>query len=136
MKSTIISIFVGAAIIGGTLLLVGGSGNSDIDKTGVNNNVPVNNVSVVDGKQIIEIRAKGGYQPRISNAKSGLLTVLRFNTNGTYDCSAAVRIPSLNISKMLPASGATDIDIGIAKAGTLQVMCGMGMYRFEVNFES
>lgn len=99
-------------------------------------NVPANNVSVVDGKQIIEIRAKGGYQPRQSVAKAGLPTVLRFDTTGTFDCSSSVRIPSLGISKLLPQSGATDIDLGLAQAGTLQGMCGMGMYRFEIDFQS
>lgn len=96
----------------------------------------VNNVSIVDGKQIIEIDAKGGYQPRRSIAKAGISTIIRFNTKGTFDCSSAVRIPSLNISKSLPQSGATDIDIGSSQLGTLLGSCGMGMYPFEVVFES
>ncbi len=95
-----------------------------------------NNVSMVDGKQIVEIRAKGGYQPRVSTAKAGLPTILRFNTAGTFDCSAAVRIPSLDISKILPQSGATDINLGNPKFGTLSGSCGMGMYPFEIKFES
>ncbi len=99
-------------------------------------NIPANNVTVVDGKQIIEIQAKGGYQPRISVAKSGLPTVIRFNTNGTFDCSASVRIPSMNISKVLPQSGSTDIDIGTPQVATLKGTCGMGMYPFEVDFQS
>ncbi len=95
-----------------------------------------NNVTVVDGKQIIEISAKGGYQPRKSIAKAGVPTIIRFNTKGTFDCSSSVRIPSLNISKSLPQSGATDIYIGEGKLGTLQGSCGMGMYPFEVEFQS
>jgi len=102
--------------------------NSDIELENVNN------VSVVDGKQIVEIRAKGGYQPRKSTAKAGIPTILRFNTSGTFDCSSSVRIPDMNISKMLPQSGTTDIDIGSQKVATLQGSCGMGMYPFEVEF--
>lgn len=95
-----------------------------------------NNVSIVDGKQIIEISAKGGYQPRKSIAKAGIPTIIRFDTKGTFDCSSAVRIPSMNISKNLPQTGTTDIDIGTQKVATLQGTCGMGMYPFEVEFES
>ena len=95
-----------------------------------------NNVSVIDGKQIVEINAKGGYQPRKSIAKAGIPTIIRFNTKGTFDCSSSVRIPSLNLSKALPQSGSTDIDIGTGQLGTLQGSCGMGMYPFEVEFQS
>ena len=98
--------------------------------------VPANNVSMVDGKQVIDIQVKGGYQPRISVAKAGLPTVLRFNTNGTFDCSSSVRIPSLGISKSLPQVGTTDIDVGSPQASTIQGMCSMGMYRFDIEFRS
>lgn len=129
MKAIIISIIVAAAIIGGAFMLTG-SGNN----TGQTANA--NNVSIVDGKQIIEISAKGGYQPRKSIAKAGIPTIIRFNTKGTFDCSSSVRIPSLNISKSLPQSGVTDVDIGSSQIGTLNGSCGMGMYPFEVEFQS
>lgn len=95
-----------------------------------------NNVSMVDGKQIIEITAKGGYQPRISVAKANLPTVLRFKTQGTFDCSSSVRISSMGITKILPQTGTTDVDLGSAQAGTLEGTCGMGMYPFAVKFQS
>lgn len=95
-----------------------------------------NNVSIVDGTQIIEISAKGGYQPRKSIAKAGIPTIIRFDTKGTFDCSSSVRIPSMNISKSLPQTGSTDIDIGTQQVATLQGTCGMGMYPFEVEFQS
>ena len=129
MKIITISIIVAVVFIGGVFLLNRGNAST-------NNFTPVNNVSIVDGKQIIEIRAKGGYQPRKSVAKIGIPTILRFDTAGTFDCSSSVRISSLNISKNLPQSGSTDIDIGIGKLGTLQGTCGMGMYPFEVEFQS
>ena len=129
MKATIISITFAALLIGGALVLANNneSASSDINP---------NNVSIVDGKQIIEIRARGGYQPRKSIAKEGIPTIIRFNTNGTFDCSAVVRIPGLNISKNLPQSGSTDIDIGSPKVGNIQGTCGMGMYPFEIDFQS
>ena len=91
-----------------------------------------NNVSMVDGKQIIEIRAKGGYLPRVTTAKAGMPTTLRVNTSGTFDCSSAIRIPSLKVSKNLPANGVTDIDLGTLSAGAISGNCSMGMYPFEI----
>lgn len=129
MKATIISIIAAVVLIGGAFALTRGGPSQD-------NAIPANNVSIVDGKQIIEIRAKGGYQPRKSIAKAGVPTVLRFNTTGTFDCSSSVRIPSLNVTKVLPQSGSTDIDIGTGQLGTLQGSCGMGMYPFEVQFKN
>ncbi len=95
---------------------------------------PVENVTTVSGKQIIEIHAKGGYQPRKSSARAGIPTVLRFVTDGTFDCSSTVRIPSMNISQTLPQSGATDIALNSPAAGALRGTCGMGMYQFSIDF--
>lgn len=130
MKSTALSIIVAALLIGGAIVFMRGGTSNEAAHT------PQNNVTVVDGKQIVEISAKGGYQPRVSVAKAGLPTILRFDTKGTFDCSSSVRIPSMDISKNLPQTGTTDIEVGIAQAGTLQGTCGMGMYPFEVTFES
>ncbi len=136
-KNTIIAIIIAIGLIGLGLYIKNNrnqTSNDTINKvsTEVTN---VNNVSVVDGKQIIEINAKGGYTPRKSFAKSGIPTILRFNTKGTFDCSSSVRIPSMNISKILPQSGVTDIDLGTQKTGTLNGSCGMGMYPFEIEFQ-
>ncbi len=131
MKAIIISVMVGAALIIGVLVLT--SGNND--RTGTGPIANADNVSMVDGKQIILISAKGGYQPRKSIARAGVPTILRFSTNGTFDCSSFIRIPSMNISKSLPQTGSTDIDLGSPQGSILQGMCGMGMYRFEVDFQ-
>jgi plastocyanin domain-containing protein len=95
----------------------------------------INNVNIIDGKQIIEINVKGGYSPQKSFAQAGIPTLLLFNTNGTFDCSASVRIPSMNISKLLPQTGKTEIDIGTPIAETFKGSCGMGMYPFEIEFK-
>ncbi len=95
----------------------------------------VNNVNIIEGKQIIEIKAKGGFLPRKSIAKAGVPTILRLNTNGTFDCSSSVRIPSMKIFKYLPQTGTTDIDLGILNATVLHGTCGMGMYPFEIDFQ-
>lgn len=129
MKPTVISILVAVVLIGGAFALT--SKKSDTGKV-----ADANNVTIVDGKQIVEISAKGGYHPRKSIAKAGMPTIIRFDTNGTFDCSSSVRIPSMNISKSLPQTGTTDIDVGSQEVATLQGTCGMGMYPFEVEFKS
>lgn len=122
--------------IGFSVLLVGGAFVLNQKTNNVDEIVHVDNVSIIDGLQIIEISARGGYFPRKTQAKAGIPTVIRFNTQGTFDCSSSVRIPSMNISKILPQTGLTDIDIGSGEIGTLKGSCGMGMYPFEIEFQS
>jgi len=129
MKTFIISVsIIAVGLIVGEIFL--SARNNSVAPQGIN----ANNVTVVDGKQIVDIYVKGGYQPKISTAKAGIPTILRFKTQGTFDCSSSIRIPSLNISKALPQTGETDIDIGTQTATTLQGTCGMGMYQFQINF--
>ncbi len=131
MKGTVISIGIAGALIIGSIFIVGQRGQSR------GSDVSANNVSVINGAQIVEIMARGGYYPGISQAKAGVPTVLRMKTNGSYDCSSAVSIPSLGVFKNLPASGSTDIEIPAQSAGTRFLgTCAMGMYRFEVDFSS
>ncbi|OHA01392.1 MAG: hypothetical protein A3C11_02645 [Candidatus Sungbacteria bacterium RIFCSPHIGHO2_02_FULL_49_12] len=127
MKSTFISIGVVVILIGGAVLF--SRGGTDAGAT------PQNNISIVDGKQIIEIDAKGGYLPRNSVAKANIPTVIKVRTNGTFDCSAALVIPSIGYRKNLPSSGETLIELPSQKEGsTLQGLCAMGMYNFSVKF--
>ena len=129
MKSTVILIIAAIVLIGGTFILTKENSRPQSDTL-----INANNVTIVDGKQIITINAKGGYQPSRSIAKAGVPTIIRFDTNGTFDCSSSVRIPSMNISRMLPQTGSTDIDVGTQQVATLQGTCGMGMYPFEIEF--
>ena len=128
MRSIFLSLVAASVLILSIIFFASGKTN--------NQNVPVNNVTIQNGVQIVEITAKGGYTPRKSSAKAGLQTILRVDTNGTFDCSSSIRIPSKNISKLLPSSGVTDLDLGITNAGILAGTCGMGMYPFEIDFQS
>lgn len=95
----------------------------------------IKNVEIKEGIQYIIINAKGGYFPKVSNAKADIPTKIIIKTNNTYDCSLAFVIPSLKYQKMLPNKGITEIDIGVNKIGeSIQGLCSMGMYSFIVNF--
>ncbi len=129
MNSTIISIVVAVLIVFGAILFSQRGSTSGVVVT-----TSADNTSIVDGKQIVTVLAKGGYFPQKSVAKSGIPTVVRFTTNESYDCSSSIRIPSLDISRSLPQTGTTDIEIGTPASGIVNGTCGMGMYSFEINF--
>ncbi len=129
MKFIIIATLIAAAIIGGTILLIQKSPTSSAQ-------APSDALSVVDGKQIIPITAKGGYTPRATTARADIPTIIRVVTRGTFDCSSALTIPSIGYRKNLPASGVTDIEIPPQKVGTtLRGLCSMGMYTFSIDFQ-
>ncbi len=134
MKEIIVSISIAILLVLLAIIFSGSSFSNGVNIDNATKDNNANNVSIVDGKQIIQINARGGYQPRKSTAKANMPTVIRFNTLNTFDCSSSVRIPGMNIFKMLPQNGSTDIDIGIQKSGKLNGSCGMGMYQFEIQF--
>lgn len=126
---TIIAFAISAVLIGWAFWFVSG-------KTGADSNDGAITATVIDGKQIIDISAKGGYSPRVVIAKAGVPTVLRVTTNGTFDCSASVVIPKLSYQKFLPPSETEEIPIAAEQAtGTLQGLCSMGMYNFQIKFQ-
>ena len=93
------------------------------------------NVYFADGKQIVEIDAKGGYWPRTTTAKADTPTIIKLKTKGTFDCSSAVTIPILNYRTILSPSGETLVDVPPQKKGTeLAGSCSMGMYSFSIQF--
>ncbi|OGH12524.1 MAG: hypothetical protein A2857_07030 [Candidatus Levybacteria bacterium RIFCSPHIGHO2_01_FULL_36_15] len=130
------TIFVGlfllfsvAAII--FMLLKIQSNSNDIKNTN-----PDENVTIQNGTQIINISARGGYFPRVSNAKANMPTTLRLTTQNTFDCSSFIVIPSAGIRRRLAPNGTTDIKIPPQKSGSeLFGTCAMGMYSFDVKFE-
>ena len=130
-KAIIISIIISSFLVAGAFWFV-----SDKSGDGVNAGGDTSTVSLVDGKQIIDITAKGGFSPRFISAKSGIPTVLRVKTDGTFDCSASLVIPKLSYQKFLPSSGTEEIAIAPEQAqGTMRGLCGMGMYNFHIKFQ-
>lgn len=128
MKFNLIAIFAAIFIILGAIIYSGSEKNQVEFDSG-------DSVLIVDGRQIIEIDAKGGYWPKEIDAKSEIPTILRFNTSNTFDCSSALVIPSINYSKNLPPNGSTEVDLEPQKSGTkLRGLCSMGMYGFIINF--
>lgn len=133
MKPIVGGIIAGLSFLVLMILMFGGFDFSDSSLSAMSAG---NNVSVVSGKQIVEITAKGGYSPRNTVAKADIPTVLRMKTSGTFDCSGALVIPAISFQENLPLSGSTDINLPSQSAGkTIQGFCAMGMYNFKVEFE-
>ena len=127
MKSIIASVVIAGLLIVMAVAFVGNQKNGS--------ELPATSTVGTDGKQVIEITARGGYSPRTVSAKADVPVVLRMITKGSLDCSSALVIPSIGYRKNLPLSGTTDIEIAGQPAGsTLRGLCAMGMYSFEVNF--
>ena len=120
------------AVVG---LIIKSDNDEDANSKGEASGAP-QNVSVEGGKQVVTIAVHEGYSPGTTLAKAGIPTVIRFVTSSTFDCSAAIRIPSLNLFQTLPPSGSFDANIGSPLAGTLVGTCGMGMYQFRVQFQN
>lgn len=76
---------------------------------------------------VVEVQNRG-YSPGSVKARAGIPTKLVLKTNGTRGCTRAFVIPDLNIQKVLPATGETEISLGTLRKGTLEFTCSMGMY--------
>lgn len=134
MKNISTYILIGAILLIGFIVF----NNKNSDQKVYTYDVPEStNIKTEGDKQIVEIKAKGGYAPAMTTAKAGVPTIIRIQTNGTFDCSTALRIPDLKYSKNLPATGTTDIEVPAQEAGTtLSALCSMGMYHFKIQFNS
>lgn len=103
-------------------------------KNAITPEVAQRNVYVEDGVQVVEVFVRGGYSPELSVASSGVPTILRMKTEGSFDCSTSIVIPEINERRTLPFTGVTDIDLGTRGEGVLSGACSMDMYRFSVEF--
>src|SRR3989338_8232616 len=125
-KNTFFIVLLSAALVGGSLWLGSFIAGGSDDASGQEIS---NAVSVLNGRQIIDITAKGGYNPRNIQARANLPTVLRVSTNNTFDCSASLVIPKLGYQNFLQSTGVEEIVLNSDQAqGTLQGLCSMGMY--------
>lgn len=130
-KQLFISLVLCALIIGGAIWFTSARPSANVSPDTNTLTIPI-----TDGKQIIDITAKGGYSPRQVNAKAGVPTILRVTTNGTFDCSASLVIPKLSYQKFLQPSGTEEITLPAEQVqGTLQGLCAMGMYNFKIVFQ-
>ncbi len=124
MKPIVISLVITAAIIGGAVMLV-----TD------NRVASTANVTQENEMQVVAINVRGDYQPRLTEAKAGVPTVLRMATQGVLSCALALSVPAAGFEQNLPSTGTMDIPLPPQKVGSsIKGICSMGMYNFEVKF--
>jgi plastocyanin domain-containing protein len=130
--STFMYILTGVFLFVALILVISSkAGNSGANNSG--NNAAA--VHMEDGKQVIEITAKGGFKPSNITAKSGTPTIIRMKTSSTFDCSSYIVISAIGVRESLPASGSRDYQVPAQASGsTINGSCGMGMYSFKINF--
>lgn len=94
----------------------------------------VKSASVEQGFQEATITVlSSGYKSDITTLKLGIPVRLKLVTNNVLSCSRSFTIPSLNISKILPATGEETIEFTPNKLGRLAYSCSMGMYTGSFN---
>lgn len=131
-KLTIAALIIVGVLIFGVFVFQGGVNGGKINT--VASDVEV--ATVEDGVQYIDITAKGGYSPRVIQAKAGVPTKIRVTTKNTFDCSSALVIPDLQFQTYLKPTDTVEIVVPVDKAqGIVQGMCSMAMYHFEIRFE-
>ena len=131
MKYFIIILVIAVIVIGGVLVF----GKKDSKTNTSFNTQDGSNVQTIDGKQVIQIEAKGGYSPKKTIAKADMPTVLEIKTNGTIDCSTSLNIQDIGYRGSLKPTGIEKIDIKPQSKGTvLKGICSMGMYSFQIQF--
>lgn len=90
--------------------------------------------TVTGDVQKIDIDVKSsGYYPKNITLKKGVLTRITLKTDNTGGCARSFTIPSLNLSRILPETGAEVIEFTPTKTGPMVFACSMGMYTGTFN---
>ena len=97
-KQIILALMVTALLVGGAVVFT----KSDSPEKTLGE---VYSATIVEGKQIIEIKANSGYSPRLISAKAGIQTTIKMETLNTFDCSASLVIPEISYQKFLKPTG-------------------------------
>lgn len=92
-------------------------------------------VRLESGVQVISIKAGLGYAPNRIQAQANIPTRLDIETNNTYDCTAYLNIPKLNVKEFLPPTGVTQVQIESQASGEeIEGYCGSDTYKFIIKF--
>jgi plastocyanin domain-containing protein len=77
----------------------------------------------------IEVIVDRGYKPVRIEAMEGERVRLKFVRREYTPCTREVLLPSLNIRQELPPNKAVTVDLPPLKAGDVEFLCGMKMFR-------
>jgi Cu+-exporting ATPase len=75
----------------------------------------------------VHVTVKGGYSPDVIRVKQGIPLRLVFNRQEASDCTSSVVFPDFQVSRSLPAFGATTLEFTPDRSGEFGFACGMNM---------
>jgi sulfite exporter TauE/SafE len=90
-----------------------------------------------EGNGVIVLNVKdNGYFPSTLKVPAGKAFTLNLITNKTFSCARDFVIPALNFYKLLPDTGAEQVNIPAQEKGSILFFtCSMGMYTGQIEFE-
>ena len=92
--------------------------------------------SAADGGVITINVYNTAYSPDVIHAKAGEPLKLRLVTENVRSCSRAFVIPTINVQRLLDATGEATVDIPAQEKGTeMPFSCSMGMYTGIIIFD-
>jgi plastocyanin domain-containing protein len=78
---------------------------------------------------------KDGFEPSKVTLRAGTPARLTFVRTTDQTCATEVAMPSLKIKRPLPLNKPVAIEFTPAKAGTVDFVCGMGMFKGNIVVE-
>lgn len=87
------------------------------------------------GRQEVEVRVQGGYEPGVVRLKRGVPARLVFDRQETASCSDEIVLPAFGIRKFLPPFEKTAIELTPSETGTFDITCGMSMLHVKLIVE-
>lgn len=130
--AAILVVFISLTSINGALVLAGSKYSFDNWVWAFKESFLSPIVVEANNEVIINVH-NNGYSPRNFSVKVNESVNLKLVTQGTYSCATVFTIPSLNITKVLPPSGTTEVSFTPTQTGLLSFACGMGMYTGTIN---
>jgi len=92
------------------------------------NGQAVGAVTMVDGKQIVEMKVDGyEYSPANFTVKKGIPVEWKIDGRKAAGCAKVITAPSIDMTKMLSSSEITTIAFTPQESGTIPFSCSMGM---------
>ncbi|MEK6901276.1 MAG: sulfite exporter TauE/SafE family protein [Nanoarchaeota archaeon] len=90
--------------------------------------IPVQNVNLVEGKQVVEMAVNGlQYSPAQFTVRKGVPVEWRIDGRKARGCAKVLSVPTLKITEYLPVDKIKIIPFTPTEAGTIQFSCSMGM---------
>jgi len=116
----------GLALAGASISLGGDDLSTTID----------DNVKIVDGRQIVEMKIIGlDYYPHQFTVMQGIPVEWRIDGTQAEGCAQVISVPKLGLTEFMPRQGLKTIEFLPENVGSIPFSCTMGMTTYGTKFE-